>query len=136
MWKKVSIENESCKLELQFHPIWFKSVVYKTTLADRLIAKFKDMRKTDFDVTIVESFLFFAFKVCSARLDYNAACIELRSSHLIISSWMFLHILLCNCRWLFTMRQQLLLLSIVFLIVRATNLLQFQCTFFLCFVDP
>ena len=42
-------------------------------VADRLIAKFEDMRKTDPDFMIVESFFYFAFKGFPERTDYNAA---------------------------------------------------------------
>ena len=42
-------------------------------VADRLISKFEDMRSTNSDVMIVESFFYFAFKGFPRRTDYNAA---------------------------------------------------------------
>ena len=42
-------------------------------IADRLIVKFEDMRKTDFDFLIVESFFYVAFEKFLERTDYNAA---------------------------------------------------------------
>ena len=65
-------------------------------VADRRIAKFEDMRKTDPNVMIVETLFYFAFKGFPGRTDYNAACNRIKE---FVHDYFNNFGCLCRCDW-------------------------------------